>query len=220
MISFFSKVAEDYMRDPFNQNHIEAFKKKYKGFPYSVNMHTLTDEQVANLNDKKNCVNVNGECVNQLYLAALIFHIFYAAQCDTTTSKNLTKPEVVLDLQYVFLFLFAGNTLNSTRYKMDDTYAIVFDINKRNPGRFDDEKIKAFGACVATVHIILALMACSIVSDDPDKCHAERKVNATMFKRAFASIDSSPKHNFAADCAVLCKYTFSDQFHIDDAASH
>jgi len=62
-------------------------------------------------------------------------------------------------------------------------------------------------------------MACSIVSDDPDKCHAERKVNATMFKRAFASIESSPKHNFVADCAVLCKYNFSDQLHIDDAAS-
>ena len=103
---------------------------------------------------------------------------------------------------------------------MDDTYAIVFDINKRNPGRFDDEKIKAFGACVATVHIILALMACSIVSDDLDKCHAERMINATTFKRAFASIESSPKHNFAADCAVLCKCTFSDQFHIDDAASY
>ena len=114
-------------------------------------MHTLTDEQVANLNDKKNCVNVNGECANQLYLAAPIFHIFYVAQCDTTTSKNLTKPEVVLDLQYMLLFLFAGNTLNSARYKMYDTYAVVFDIDKRNQGTIDDEKIKAFGACVTLV---------------------------------------------------------------------
>ena len=48
----FSKVAEDYMRDPFNQRHIEAFKKMFKGFPYSVNMHTLTNEQVARLNEK------------------------------------------------------------------------------------------------------------------------------------------------------------------------
>ena len=148
---------------------------------------------------------MNGECVNQLYLSAPIYHILFAAQSDTTTSKNLTKKEVVLDLQYMFLFLFGANTLNSTRYKMDDTYAFVFDINKRSPGRFDDEKIKAFGACVATVHIILALQACSIVSDDLDECHAQMKINAKMFKRAFASIESSPKHHFAADCAVLCE---------------
>ena len=68
---------------------------------------------------------------------------------------------------------------------MDETYLHVFDCNNRSPGRFDDEKIKAFGACVATVHIILALMACSSVSDDLDKCDAERMVNATMFKRVF-----------------------------------
>ena len=103
---------------------------------------------------------------------------------------------------------------------MDDTYAFVFDINKQNPGRFYDEKIKAFGACVATVHIILALMTCSCVSEDLDKCDDERMVNTTMFKRAFESIESSPKHNFTADCAVLCKYTFSDHYLKDDAASH
>ena len=88
---------------------------------------------------------------------------------------------------------------------MDDTYAFVFDINSRSPGRFDDEKSKAFSACVATVHIILARQACSIVSDDPDTCHAEIMINARMFKRAFASIESSPKHHFDADCAVLCE---------------
>ena len=137
---FFSKVAEDYMRDPFNLSHIEAFKKMFKGFPYWPNMHTLTEEQVAHLGDKKNCVNVNGECVDQLYLAAPIYHIFFAAQYDTTTSKNVNNPALVHDLQYMFLFLFAGNTLNSTRYKMDETYLHVFDINKRNPRRFDDEK--------------------------------------------------------------------------------
>ena len=51
----------------------------FKGFPYSVNMYTLTDEQVAHLPDKKNYVNVNGECVNQLYLTASIYHIYFAA---------------------------------------------------------------------------------------------------------------------------------------------
>ena len=208
------------MRDPFNLSHIEAFKKMFKGFPYWPNMHTLTEEQVAHLGDNKNCVNVNGECVDQLYLAAPIYLIFFAAQYDTTTSKNVNNPALVHDLQYMFLFLFAGNTLDSTRSKMDETYAHVFDVNKQNPKRFDDEKIKAFGACVATVHIILALMATSSVSEDVDECDAERNVNATIFRQAFESIESSPKHNFTADCAVLCKYTFSDHYLKDDAASH
>ena len=206
----FSETVKNYMSDPFDQRHIEAFKQMFKGFPYSPNMHTLTEEQIHALNKEKHTVDVNGECVNQLYLAAPIYHILFAAQCDTTTSKIRNKPEVVLDLQYMFLFHFAGNTLNSARYKMDEHYAVVFDITKRNPGRFDDEKIRAFGACVATVYIIIALMACSIVSDVPEECHIERTINATTFKRAFESIESSPKHNFTADCAVLCKCTFFD----------
>ena len=108
----FSKVIVDYMTNPFNLRHIEAFKKMFKGFPYSVNMHTLTDKPVAHVVDKKGYINVNGECVNQLYLSAPIYHILFAAQSDTTTSKNLTKKEVVLDLQYMSLFLFGANTLN------------------------------------------------------------------------------------------------------------
>ena len=94
--------------------------------------------------------------------------------------------------------------MNSTKYSMDTAYAVVFDVKRRNPGRFDDDKIKAFGACVATVHIMLALQACSIVSANLDKCHREMMINAKMFKRAFASIESSPNHHFDADCAVLC----------------
>ena len=81
----FSKVVVDYMRDPFNQSYIKAFKKMFKGFPYWPNMHTLTEEQVAHLGDNKNCVNVNGECVDQLYLAAPIYHIFL--------QLNMTLPQ-------------------------------------------------------------------------------------------------------------------------------
>ena len=85
---------------------------------------------------------MNGEFVNQLWLAAPIYHIYYAAQCDTTTSKILDKPEVVLDIQYMLLFLFGANTLNSTRYCIDPVYDAVFDVKRRNPKRFDDEKLE------------------------------------------------------------------------------
>ena len=125
---------------------------------------------------------MNDEYVNQLFLAAPICHIFFAAQCDTTTSKNLTKQEVVLDIQYMLFFLFGANTLNSTRHCIDPVYAAVFDVKRRNPKRFDDAKIRAFGACVATVHIILSLQACSIVSADLDECHTEMMINTKMFK--------------------------------------
>ena len=216
----FSDTVMNFMGDPFDQRHIDAFKQMFPGFPYSVNMHTLTEEQIHKDNKEKHTVDVNGECVNQLYLAAPIYHILYAAQCGSTTSKIRNKQEVVYDLQYMFLFHFAGNTLNSARYKVDEHYAVVFDSTKRNPSRFDDEKMRAFGACVTTVYIIIALMACSIVSEDPEECHTQRTINATTFKRAFESIESSPKHNFTADCAVLCKCTFFGQLHINDAASH
>ena len=162
---------------------------------------------------------MNGEFVNQLWLAAPIYHIYYAAQCDTTTSKNLNKPEVVLDIQYMLLFLFGANTLNSTRYHIDPVYAAVFDLKKRSPKRFDDDKLRAFGAFVATVHIILSLQACSIVSADPNECHTEMVINAKMFKRAFASIESSPNHHFDADCAVLCEYVDLDESNMTDVAT-
>ena len=132
--------------------------------------------------------------------------------------QKLDKPEVVLDIQYMFLFLLGANTLNSTRYHIDPVHAAVFDFKKRSPKRFDDDKIRAFGDCVATVHIILSLQACFIESADPDECHTEMMINAKMFKRAFASIESSPNHHFDADCAVLCEYIYFDVFSMTDVA--
>ena len=88
---------------------------------------------------------------------------------------------------------------------MDRLFSVAFDDENLTPTIFGDPQIKAFGACVTTVNIILSLLACSITSVDKEECMTEKLINTRVFKRAFASIKSTPKYLFTCDCAILCK---------------
>ena len=101
------------MNNPLNDEDIRALKARFRDHLYSMNISTLLDELCLK-QPEKDKQNPTVEYTNQMFLVPPIHHILYAAQHYTTVRKNNNKPSVVINIQYMFLFMFGPNTLNSS----------------------------------------------------------------------------------------------------------